>query len=160
MCSVKFAQRVLMVTEQDIGNGKCQLLSAVDIVLLKCAIKSEEQVCSYHTKRVQELFCQSLWIKIQALGLAERFKRRRSTRQIIRTLMALCHLQWPWYLVQLKCSGQRQSHEKTCRSLHDFITYVQNTYIRSTFPISMWNSLCKHDFGSCFVSILSVLLCI
>ena len=43
------------------------------------------RACYFH-------FCQSLWRKIQSLGLVERYRRRRRLRKVLRKVMSIGHL--------------------------------------------------------------------
>ena len=107
---------------------------------LQLAIETElpnttVKACYFH-------FCQSLWRKVQELGLANVYRRRRRVRKIIRKFMSIGHLPIPLVRQNFNLLAR---HRRTRRlvnrypSLADFIDYLSNTYIRGTFPIAMWN---------------------
>ena len=107
------------------------LVSAVETELPNARIAG----CYFH-------FCQSLWRKIQELGLANQYLRRRRVRRILRKFMAIGHL--PVAVVRQNFNllvRDRATRRAVNRypAIDDFIHYLQNTYIRGTFPITMWN---------------------
>uniref|UniRef100_A0AAV2J7G9 MULE transposase domain-containing protein n=1 Tax=Knipowitschia caucasica TaxID=637954 RepID=A0AAV2J7G9_KNICA len=93
------------------------------------------QGCYFH-------FTQSLWRRVQELGLVRAYRENLSLRKCIRKLMALGYLPRP--LVRLNFNSLRRS-QRTIRlidrnpSLLDFFGYVQNTYIGGFFPVPLWN---------------------
>ena len=87
-------------------------------------------------------FCQSLWRKIQELGLVTTYRRRPRARNLIRKIMAIGFLPVPLVTQNFNMlTGDRATVRLINRyhSLRDFITYVTNTYIQGTFPTAMWN---------------------
>uniref|UniRef100_A0AAV2J3Z3 MULE transposase domain-containing protein n=1 Tax=Knipowitschia caucasica TaxID=637954 RepID=A0AAV2J3Z3_KNICA len=93
------------------------------------------QGCYFH-------FTQSLWRRVQELGLVRAYRENLRLRKCIRKLMALGYLPRP--LVRLNFNSLRRS-QRTIRlidrnpSLLDFFGYVQNTYIGGFFPVPLWN---------------------
>ena len=107
------------------------LVSAIETELPHSQVKG----CYFH-------FCQSLWRKIQELGLANVYRRRRRVRKLLRKLMSIGHL--PVALVRQNftlLTRARSTRRLINRypAIDDFIQYLANTYIRGTFPIAMWN---------------------
>ena len=113
----------------------CDFEHALMLVIETELPNTHIQTCYFH-------FCQSLWRKIQALGLVDHYKHTRRVRRVLRKLMAIGHL--PVALVRQNFDLLSRSR-RTIRlmgrypGLRDFILYMNNTYIQGTFPIRMWN---------------------
>ena len=93
------------------------------------------KACYFH-------FCQSLWWKIQELGLARPYRQRRRLRKTLRKIIAIGHL--PVALVRqnfnlLTTDRSTRRLVNTYPSLNDFLLYIANTYVQGTFPVAMWN---------------------
>lgn len=89
-------------------------------------------------------FCQSLWRKVQQLGLSGRYRQRRRLRRCIRKFMAIGYL--PLALVRLnfqELQGSNSTQRLVARypALLQFIQYLENNYIgaNGNFPVQMWN---------------------
>ena len=107
------------------------LISAVQTELAQAEVKG----CYFH-------FTQSLWRRIQELGLAGPYRRDVHLKKCLRKLMSIGYL--PLALVQINFGLLR--HERTTNdlvnaypALLDFFDYVRNTYINGTFPPVLWN---------------------
>lgn len=107
---------------------------------LKIAVETElantrVSGCYFH-------FCQSLWRKIQDLGLAAIYRRRRKVRKLLRKVMAIGYL--PSYIIRQNFNMLRMGR-RTRRlvnrypAIDDFFTYFQNTYLDGHFPVRLWN---------------------
>lgn len=87
-------------------------------------------------------FCQSLWRKIQELGLSRTYRRRRHVRMLLRKLMAIGYL--PVNIVRQNFN-MIQTERRTRRligrypAIQEFLNYFRNTYIDGQFPIALWN---------------------
>ena len=107
------------------------LVLALETELPRCRVRG----CYFH-------FCQSLWRRVQNLGLANPYRRRRCLRNVIRKFMAIGYL--PVALVRQNfnmLSRDRATRRLVNRypQLGDFIGYIANTYIHGTFPMATWN---------------------
>ena len=86
--------------------------------------------------------CQSIWRRVQRLGLRRSFERNINLRKCVRKLMALAYL--PVLLV-------RANFAQLCRdnltrllcqrypALQDLLTYFWGTYLDGQFNVRMWN---------------------
>ena len=109
------------------------LHSAVETELPRTAISA----CYFH-------FCQSLWRKIQELGLSVPYHENQQLRTLLRKVMAIGYL--PVLLVTMNFT-QLVNDRRTTRlvnrfpALQDFLQYVRNMYVRqgSFFPPAIWN---------------------
>jgi hypothetical protein len=107
------------------------LITAMETELRRTRIRA----CYFH-------FCQSLWRKIQDLGLADPYRRRRRMRKTLMQFMSIGHLP----VAVLRQNFQTLARSRQTRrlgnrypSLRDFIAYLDATYIQGTFPVAMWN---------------------
>ncbi|KAK6195696.1 hypothetical protein SNE40_001068 [Patella caerulea] len=87
-------------------------------------------------------FTQSLWSKIQELGLATRYRRHIRLRKCLRKFMAIGYL--PVTLVRanfqtLATAPRTLRLIRRCPELQDFITYMENNYFEGSFPPALWN---------------------
>ena len=109
-------------------------------IALKIAVETElpntrVSGCYFH-------FCQSLWRKIQELGLSQMYRRRRKVRKLLRKMMAIGHL--PTNIVRQNVN-LLQTARGTRRLINrypvmgDFFTYFRNSYLDDQFPIALWN---------------------
>ena len=109
---------------------------------LKAAVETEPphaQVsgCYFH-------FNQSLWRKIQKLGLAPNYRQSRRLKRVVRKIMAIGYL--PLLLVRQNFHLLRTSRGtvRLCRrypELTAFLNYFENNYLdpNGLFPPQMWN---------------------
>ena len=109
------------------------LMTAVDTELPACRLNG----CYFH-------FTQSLWRKLQQLGLTRPYRRDRHLRDIVRKVMAIGFL--PLLLVQqnftiLRLSQRVHRLELLYPALFDWLEYVQTTYVNqnSLFLPRVWN---------------------
>ena len=112
-----------------ISDFENSLLIAVQTELRNARVKG----CYFH-------FCQSLWRKIQNLGLARHYVRHVRLRRCLRKLMALAYL--PVLLVRLHTLVTSASTQRLIRrhpALGDFIRYLERNYFQGNFPPAMWN---------------------
>jgi len=109
-------------------------------IALKIAVETElpntrVAGCYFH-------FCQSLWRKIQELGLSQMYRWRRKVRKLLRKMMAIGHL--PTNIVRQNVN-LLQTARGTRRLINrypamgDFFTYFRNSYLDGQFPIALWN---------------------
>ena len=87
-------------------------------------------------------FCQSLWRRIQGLGLARPYARRRKLRKCLRKFMALGYLPVPLVRQNFFLHAGSQRTLRLVRRypvLRDFITYVQANYIDGQYTPPSWN---------------------
>jgi len=113
----------------------CDFENALMIALETELVNTQICGCYFH-------FCQSLWRKIQELGLARAYIRRRRVRQLLRKIMALGHL--PVAIVRQNffvLANERRTRRLIDRypAIRDFLLYIQNSYIEGTFPVILWN---------------------
>lgn len=87
-------------------------------------------------------FCQSLWRKIQELGLSRPYRRSRRVQRLLRKVMALGYL--PIALLRqnfLRLVGSNSTRRIINRhgAVQDFLLFVENNYLNGRFPIGLWN---------------------
>ena len=89
-------------------------------------------------------FTQSLWRKIQDLGLAVAYRQNRHMKEILTKVMALGYL--PQALMRVNFTNlenaRRTRHLAVQNpSVDDFFRYIRNTYVgqAATFPADVWN---------------------
>lgn len=87
-------------------------------------------------------FCQSIWRKVQELGLTIAYRQNRSVKKVIRKIMSLGYL--PAAVVRMTFnliySSRSVSHLlNTVPALREFITYFQQNYISGIFKPALWN---------------------
>jgi hypothetical protein len=98
--------------------------------------QTEIQACYFH-------FCQSMWRKIQELGLAGPYVRRMSLKLCLRKFMAIGYL--PIALVRMNFRLHSESRLSTRRlirqypTLERFISYMEMNYLDGNFPPAIWN---------------------
>ena len=116
-----------------ICDFKQALLVAVETELRHAQISG----CYFH-------FNQSLWRKVQNLGLAASYRQHRELKKVIRKVMANGYL--PLLLVHQHFHLLRTSRRtmRLCRrfpELTDFLDYFQRNYLNAngSFPLQMWN---------------------
>lgn len=91
--------------------------------------------CYYH-------FCQSLWRKIQELGLSVAYRRDYHVKKFCRKLMTLAYI--PLALVRLNfrlifASNTIRRMIRQYPAIATFIQYFQATYIDGIFKPRLWN---------------------
>lgn len=111
-----FEQALITAVETDLPNTRTEL-------------------CYFH-------FNQSLWRRIQELGLTRAYKRDENLKEILRKVMSLGFL--PVALVRNNFTLLRNSPGTRRKiyqypALFDFFNSVQNTYIVGQFPAPVWN---------------------
>lgn len=87
-------------------------------------------------------FTQSLWRRIQELGLSVGYRDDVSLQGFLRKILALGYL--PLQLVAMNFNLIRAGEEavrliRRYPSLRNFLDYVHNNYINGTFPPQLWN---------------------
>lgn len=89
-------------------------------------------------------FAQSLWRRVQKLGLSGAYLRHRSVKKVIRKVNALAFL--PVLLLRnnlntLLASRQYQHVRVRYPAIDDFIDYFRRTYMNAQghFPPTLWN---------------------
>jgi MULE transposase domain len=87
-------------------------------------------------------FCQSLWRKVQELGLTTAYRQNRSVKKVIRKLMSIGYLP----LAVVRNTFNMIDTSQTIRRLiirhprlRDFIDYFRMTYIMGNFTPALWN---------------------
>ena len=114
-----------------ISDFEVGLLTAIETELPRTRTSG----CYFH-------FCQSLWRRIQTLGLARRYMRSRRLRKCLRKFMAIGYL--PLALVRqnfqmLATSNSTLRQVARYPELQDFINYMERNYINGQFPPVLWN---------------------
>ncbi|KAI8495100.1 hypothetical protein Bbelb_270860 [Branchiostoma belcheri] len=119
--------------ERVVVDFEVSLISAIEIELPHAAISG----CYFH-------FCQSMWRRIQHLGLAGRYREDDRLRKFLRKLMAIGYL--PVALVrlnffQLLRSRSTQRLVAQHPALRDFFRYMRDNYVNpdGSFPVAWWN---------------------
>jgi hypothetical protein len=87
-------------------------------------------------------FCQSLWRKVQELGLSRAYTRRRRVKKCIRKCMALGHLPLPLVRNNFRLLTTARETRRLVRrypALQEFFQYVERNYINGQFEPRMWN---------------------
>ena len=107
------------------------LIAAVETELPRAQISG----CYFH-------FNQSLWRKVQNLGLAASYRRRPAVKSLVRKVMAIGYL--PIAVVRQNFRLLRTSRrtQRLCRrynGLRDFLDYFERNYLNGLFPPQMWN---------------------
>ena len=109
------------------------LIAAVETELRNAQVSG----CYFH-------FNQSLWRKVQSLGLAGRYRQHRALKKVIRKVMAIGYL--PLLLVRQNFHLLRTSQRtvRLCRrfpELTEFLDYFNRNYLNAngSFPPQMWN---------------------
>jgi hypothetical protein len=87
-------------------------------------------------------FCQSLWRKVQELGMTTVYRQNRSVKKVIRKVMSLGYL--PTAVVRMTfnliyTSRSMSRLMNTVPALRDFITYFHQNYIDGLFNPALWN---------------------
>lgn len=87
-------------------------------------------------------FCQSLWRKVQELGLSVAYRQHQSVKNLIRKMMSLGYL--PLQVVRMTfnliySSGTVARLMRRFPSLRDFISYFRLNYIDGNFKPVLWN---------------------
>jgi MULE transposase domain len=130
-------RHVRRITGNDLAPGRA--ICDFEIALMT-AIQSEfpdttVHGCFFH-------FCQSLWRKVQELGLATLCTQNRSVKKVIRKVMSLGYL--PTALVRMTFNLIYNSRSisrlmNTVPALRDFIAYFNQNYINGIFKPALWN---------------------
>lgn len=87
-------------------------------------------------------FCQSLWRRVQALGLVNDYKQNNRVQKFIQKIMAIGHLPVPLVRQNFLMFIQSRRSQRLINNhagLHEFVMYVQNSYINGQFPVQLWN---------------------
>lgn len=97
--------------------------------------RSRVTCCYFH-------FCQSMWRRLQELGLSGRYQRHERLRKCIRRFLSMGYL--PLAIVrqnfhQFCVSRGTQRILQQYPELHDFIRYIERNYFDGNFPPVMWN---------------------
>jgi hypothetical protein len=118
---------------QIVCDFESSLITAIETELPRCKI----QGCYFH-------FCQSLWRKIQELGLSGPYRRRKHLRHCLRKLMAIGYL--PLAIVRQNFNVFSTSNtigriRRRYPEITSFIQYLNRTYMgpNALFPTIMWN---------------------
>jgi len=87
-------------------------------------------------------FCQSMWRRIQNVGLSRGYRRCSRLRKHVRKFMAIGYL--PPALVRqnfrlLATSNSTQQLVARHPALLEFITYIERNYLNGQFPPAFWN---------------------
>ena len=108
------------------------LISAIETELPRSRI----QGCYFH-------FCQSLWRKIQELGLSRSYRRHKQLRKCLRKIMAMY---LPLAIVRQNfgifvASNSVVRVRRRYPEVTDFIQYFDRTYLQrnALFPPLLWN---------------------
>ncbi|XP_002739538.2 uncharacterized protein LOC100377344 [Saccoglossus kowalevskii] len=116
-----------------VADYEISLMTVIDTEFRRTRISS----CYFH-------FCQSLWRRIQRLGMARMYRQDQRLKKCIRMLMGIGYL--PVAVVRMNFQNfvRRQSTQRLIvlyPALEDFIHYMETNYINAnvTFPVHLWN---------------------
>lgn len=87
-------------------------------------------------------FTQSLWRRIQDLGLSGAFRRDRSLEKCVRKVMALGYLPLPLVRNNFRTYSRSRRVRRLLhryQALEEWFDYVQGVYIDGQFQPAMWN---------------------
>lgn len=87
-------------------------------------------------------FCQSIWRKVQELGLTTAYRQQRSVKNLIRKVMSLGYL--PLAIVRLTFNLIYISRSiarlmRNVPRLREFVNYFRQNYINGNFTPTLWN---------------------
>ena len=107
------------------------LMNAIEIELPNTVIKG----CFFH-------FCQSLWRKVQELGLSVVYRQDRCVKKVVRKIMTLAFL--PTAIVRMTFNMIFRSRSIArlfikYPSLRDVVNYFNQTYMIGVFRPPTWN---------------------
>lgn len=119
------------IPDRVICDFEISLISAIQAEFPNTTVRG----CYFH-------FCQSLWRKVQQLGLASEYRQNRSVKKVIRKIMSLGYL--PTAVVRMKFNLIFVSRSVArlmvnVPGLRDFIDYFNMNYINGIFPPALWN---------------------
>jgi hypothetical protein len=132
-------QRIWQITGSQVAPNKivCDFEKSLHIAIQFEFPRTKIMGCYYH-------FCQSLWRRVQGVGLAGSYIRDRKLKQFIRRIMAIAVI--PTLLVmqnfQLLCSGRRFDRLIVhYPNLQQWVNYVDRIYVgrNANFPPASWN---------------------
>lgn len=114
-----------------ICDFKISLMTAIETELPNTVIRG----CFFH-------FCQSLWRKVQELGLSAVYRQNRSVKNVVRKIMSLAFL--PTAIVRMTFNMIFRSRSVArlflnYPSLRDFVNYFNQNYMNGAFRPSTWN---------------------
>jgi len=107
------------------------LIAAVETELQHVQISG----CYFH-------FNQSLWRKVQNLGLSASYRRQPAVKRIVRKIMAIGYLPIAVVRQNFHLLRASQRTQRLCRryaGLRDFLNYFERNYLNGLFPPQMWN---------------------
>lgn len=89
-------------------------------------------------------FCQSLWRKVQDLGLARPYRRHRALRNLVQKVMAIGYLPRALVRQNFRVLKNERATTRLIRRHHrlqEFLQYMERNYVNAgcQFPPSMWN---------------------
>ena len=87
-------------------------------------------------------FCQSLWRKVQELGLSVAYRQHQSVKNLIREMMSLGYLTLQVVRMTFNLiysSGTVARLIRRFQSLRNFISYFRLNYIDGNFKPVLWN---------------------
>lgn len=139
LCFQVVKRRLLQFTGQHLGaidvvsDFELSIITAVQTELPNATIRA----CYFH-------LTQSLWRRVQDLGLSVPYRTRRQVRELIRKVMAIAFL--PLALVRanlqlLITSADWRNASQRYPALNDFMRYFVATYMdeNGNYPPAMWN---------------------
>ena len=138
-CFQTVKRRVLYYTGQHLNPRHivCDFELSIKVAIEHELPNVEVQACYFH-------FSQSLWRKMQVLGLAAAYRQHNRVRKVFRKITALAFL--PLLLVRQNlivflASRQWQNVIQRFPAFVDFINYFNRTYMNrgGPFPPSLWN---------------------
>ncbi|ELP90225.1 hypothetical protein EIN_106540, partial [Entamoeba invadens IP1] len=104
----------------------------------KMAVQNALEYFGCITKGCYFHLCQSLWRKVNTLGLSSRFKEDQQFYNIVKSLMCLA------FLPVEDVSGVFENMKKDCTDLEllKVYNYYEQTWLGNVFPKEMWNQYC------------------
>lgn len=114
-----------------ICDFEISLMTAIETDLPNAVIKG----CYFH-------FCQSLWRKVQELGLSVLYRQNSSVKKVVRKIMSLAFLPLAIVRMTFNLIYTSRSIARLFRnhpSLREFVNYFSQTYMNGLFRPSTWN---------------------
>ena len=93
------------------------------------------RACYFH-------FCQSLWRRVQNLGLAVQYRNNRRLKKLVLKVMALGHLPMALVRQNFRMLRERNSTRRLANrvpALEDFFDYFERNYLDGNFHPILWN---------------------
>lgn len=130
-CRIRRATRRAFRPQRVVCDFELSLLTALETELPGAARKG----CYFH-------FCQSLWRRIQTLGLARGYRRHRQVRTFLRKFMSMGYLPLAVVRQNFRLLYNSNTVRRLVRRvplLRQFISYFRRNYMDGYFRPALWN---------------------